>query len=189
MRSTTLTIMFACSVGLLSATGAHAEFITFTHTGSGSGTLNAIIFDPSNFIIEATADTNNRESHSMGYYIEHYSATITIDGLGTFDITDGTRTFVNNNYQIVGFSRGNHGTDLFNGPDDPAFTVWEMLTSLGPVGGTGSLMQWDDGINTSGGILDFYDGSSPATFAATIPAPGVMALLGVAGFVGRRRRR
>jgi len=78
---------------------------------------------------------------------------------------------------------------LFNGPSDPAFLVWEMLTSIGPVSGTGTLMQWGSGINTSGGILEFYNGSSSATFAATIPAPGVMALLGVAGFVGRRRRR
>jgi MYXO-CTERM domain-containing protein len=189
MRNTTLTIMFACSVGLVSVTGAHADLITFTHTGSGSGTLNSSMFGPSNFTIVSTADTNNRESHSSGYYIEHDSATIMIDGLGTYDITDATRTFVNYNHQIVGFSRGNDGTDLFNGPSDPAFLVWEMLTSVGPVTGTGDLLQWGTGINTSGGILYFYNGSSSATFTATIPAPGVMALLGVAGFVGRRRRR
>jgi MYXO-CTERM domain-containing protein len=182
--------MFACSVGLVSVTGAHADFITFTHTGSGSGTLNSSMFGPSNFTIVSTADTNNRESFSSGYFINHDSVTITIDGLGTYDITDATRTFVNHNNQIVGFSRGsNSGADLFNGPSDPAFLVWEMLTSVGPVTGTGYLMQWWDGINTSGGLLDFYDGSSAATFTATIPAPGVMALLGVAGFVGRRRRR
>ncbi|MDP6312314.1 MAG: hypothetical protein QF781_09195 [Phycisphaerales bacterium] len=188
MRSTTLTIMFACSVGLASVTGAHADLITFTHTGSGSGTLNSSMFGPSNFTIVSTADTDNRDSHGSAYYINHDSVTITIDGLGTYDITDATRTFVNG--QIVGFSReGATGSDLFNGPSDPAFLVWEMLTSIGPVSGTGTLMQWGSGINTSGGILEFYNGSSSATFAATIPAPGVMALLGVAGFVGRRRRR
>ena len=192
MRSKTLKVMFACSLGLLSATGAHAELITFTHSGSGSGTLNALIFGQADFIIEATADTNNRESYSSGFFINHDSVTIWIDGLGTYDITDATRTFVNNNSQLVGFSRaGTGGLDIFNGPNDPAFTVWEMLTSVGPASGTGTLLQWDDGggINTSGGILAFDDGSSPATFTATIPAPGVMAMLGVAGFAGRRRRR
>jgi hypothetical protein len=182
--------MFACSVGLASVTGAHADLITFTHTGSGSGTLNSSMFGPSNFTIVSTADTNNRESYGNGYFINHDSVTIMIDGLGTYDITDATRTFVNNDSQIVGFSReGSSGSDLFNGPSDPAFIVWEMLTSIGPVSGTGTLLQWGSGINTSGGILDFDNGDSSATFTAIIPAPAAMALLGIAGFAGHRRRR
>ena len=169
---------------------ARADIITFIHTGSGSGSLGSTSFGLSNFTITATANTDNRTSLGFGWYLDHVTATITIGGLGTYDFITATRTFVNNGNQLVGFSRaGGSGADLFDGPSDPAFSDWEMLMGIGPVAGTGSLMQWWDGIDTTGGSMYFNNGTSASTFTATIPTPGVLALLGVAGVVGRRRRR
>jgi hypothetical protein len=102
--------------------------------------------------------------------------------------------------QIVGYSRaGDFGADLFNGPVDSAFATWDMLTSIGPITGSGSLIQWDsEPVVTSGGILAFNTASTSATFEASvgalaIPEPETYALmmagLGLLGFVARRKKR
>jgi hypothetical protein len=57
-----------------------------------------------------------------------------------------------------------------------------MLTSIGPVSGTGTLIQWTSSpVNTTGGVLVFTSGqSNPATFQATIiPEPASMTLIAI----------
>jgi hypothetical protein len=60
----------------------------------------------------------------------------------SFSITSGTRFFVNNDDEFVGFSRaGSDGIDLIDGPGNSAFATWTMLTSIGPFTGPGSIEQ------------------------------------------------
>lgn len=62
-----------------------------------------------------------------------------------------------------------------------------MLASIGPVTGTGNLLQWDfENLRTSGGVLFFDDNATvPMNFTATIvPEPGVIGLAAVAFLVG-----
>ncbi len=186
MRTTVLTIALA-----LLAMSAAAEQLTFIHEGSGSGTLDGSTFPASAFVITAVVDTDDRTSFTNGWSIGHLSASITIDGLGTFDFISATRTFVNNGGQIVGFSRnGISGMDLFDGPENTAFADWDMLSPIGPISGDGYLMQWDDSpqINTSGGSLFFNEESSDATFTA-IPEPATIALLLASTVIELIRRR
>lgn len=181
----------ALALLVLTPAQAPADILVFTHDGNGSGTLDGEPFPPSDFVITAFADTDDRQSFSGGWWIEHLSASIWIDGLGDLDFLSPTRHFVNNRNSIVGFSRGNHGSDLFNGPTHPDFGTWDMLGPIGPISGSGYLLQWDRDplINTTGGILIFASGSSDATFTA-IPEPATLAIfvVGGMGLLVRRRR-
>ena len=168
---------------------ATADILTFEHQGSGSGTLAGQPFPTSSFLITATGDTAARQGYSGGWSIDHISASIQIAGLGTFGILTPTRTFSEYAGNLVGFSRaGILGDDLFNGPVDPAFGTWDMLTPIGPITGPGGVLQWSliPQIDTTGGILIFNDGPSTATFTA-IPEPAALSLLGALGLVLRRR--
>jgi hypothetical protein len=168
----------------VSASPALADPMTFTHEGSGSGTLDGSPFGASEFIITAFGDTGNRLSSGGGWYINHSSASISITGVGDFDLLTPTRTFVNNGVYIVGFSHaGASGADLFNGPESLLFGSWDMLGPIGPISWSGELKQWDvfPQINTTGGLLVFDDGTPGATFTATmVPVPGAV-LLGILG--------
>jgi hypothetical protein len=170
--------------------GASAGVMEFTHTGSGSGTLDGAPFATSDFVITASGDTTNRQSHSQGWSIDHTTASILIAGLGEFDVLTPTRTFVNNVRDIVGFSRAGTHDDLFDGPFDAAFGTWDMLAPIGPLSGPASLMQWrlSPQINTTGGILIFNDGTCDAMFRA-VPEPATLSLLGLGGLALIPRRR
>lgn len=191
-------VAFAVAAVLAAAAGSQAELIFFTHEGHGSGTIGQVSFGltaPVRFVITAVGDTDNRDlSISDVVWINHDSASIAIDGVGTFNFVSPTRTFVNNSVGGVGFSHaspGGPGFDLFNGPLDPVFSTWDMLTSIGPITGDGGVLQWDlEDVHTDGGVLFFSDAPSDATFTAfVIPSPaGALAFFTLAGLSARRRR-
>jgi PEP-CTERM motif len=168
-----------------------ATMLTFTYTGRGSGTLNGTPFAASNFTITATGDTANRRSLGVGWGITHNSASIQIVGLGQFGLTSGTSTCVNNSNGTLNLGRSPVGGDLFDSSTNAAFNTWDMLGPIGPITGTGYLMQWNDGhdplINTTGGILIFNSGSCAETFTA-LPEPATLLLLALGGLAMVRRR-
>jgi hypothetical protein len=180
----------AVALLVLMPAGASADILTFYHTGSGSGTLDDVPFATSDYVITATGDTDDRQGDSVTWWIDHTSASISIAGLGEFDFASGTRTFVNNDNERVGFSRaGHYGMDLTWGPTDAAFATWEMLTAIGPIAGEVELMQWSlwPWVETSGGTLVFDDDTCDGTFEA-VPEPTTLALFGALALIARRRR-
>ena len=180
--------VLALTIVLLPTSSAQA--LTFIHEGVANGTLDAVPFGDSEFTISAVGDV--RSSYSGGWYVDHTSASISIDGLGSFDFITGTRTFVNNNSEIVGFSRaGSSGSDLFNGPTNSVFSTWDMLSGIGPIVGTGSVFQWTSNpqIVTTGGILILDSGESRARFTAIVPEPSTCALAFTSVCAAIRRRR
>lgn len=179
----------AAAAMLAMGSAAQAVEIHYTHTGFGSGTLDGTAFGavaPVAFTITAVGDTANIASCGGAcLYNDNLSASIAIAGVGSFDFITATRYFSNNGK--VGFSRaGEHGQDLYNGP---ALVAWDMASSVGPIVGTGQLMQWGSPnpvVDTTGGVLEFRNGYSEATFSATVgavPEPSTVMLMG-AGLFG-----
>ena len=178
---------------VLPTAAATAGTIMFTHSGSGSGTLNGVAFPTSNFVITSLADTADKVYVGYGVYsMDHASSSIAIAGLGDLTILTGTRTFWDPGARRVGFSRGgSQGLDLLLGPENAAFASWDMISPIGPVTGpTAGLRQWrlSPQVNTTGGILIFNDGGGPATFSA-VPEPATLGLLALGALALVRRRR
>jgi hypothetical protein len=194
MRSTRLLLLTLLLVGAVSVVPAAAVPITYVHTGFGSGNLAGVEFGalaPVAFTITSVGDTDNIASCGAGCLNNfNITASIEIAGLGTFDFITVTRYF--ENVGVVGFSRG--GPDLFDGPD---LSGWDMASSIGPIVGTGQLMQWDlTPVLTTGGVLSFNSALTASTFTATVgapvPEPATLLLLGgglAAGGLKRRLRK
>lgn len=174
------------------ATGASATPIEFTYTGTGSGAIGASTFSNASFVITEKSDTSNIQSCYGCSYIDANSTSISIEGIGSFLFTTATRTF--NSSGNVGFSRaGAGGWDLYN-----VFSVgsWDMMSSIGPVSGIASLIQWDlSPVYTTAGVLSFNSNSTAGTFQASIspvPEPATYAMLiaglGFLGYTARRRK-
>jgi hypothetical protein len=154
----------------IAALGTHlsAAPISYTFTGVGSGSLNGVSFAPSDFTIVGISDTTDVQNEISFLNVVNISASIDISGLGTFDIESATREFLSG--EVVGFSRGPNGDDLYDGPSNIALEGWSMQTAIGPISGSGSLIQWSENpdIETNGGQLIFDTGSSDVTFQASL---------------------
>ena len=190
-------IVMLCVAGIFTLS-ATADVITFVHECETpvSGTLDGEPFEAT-FIITASGDTDDRQSDTDIFWIVHTSASIEIDGVGTFDFITPTRTLVNNDVGTVGLTRAQPAGGLFIGPiGEPEFQTWDMLSSIGPISDDdGVVLEWDDGpVQTSGGILFIEEELElNVTFTATvIPTAPTIALLGPAALLvtryARRRR-
>jgi hypothetical protein len=173
-------ILSVCILMTAFAVNANSATITFTDEGTASGTLNGVSFSNENFTITATADTTGVVSFPFDgdeiHAVVSNSASINISGVGTsyFTVGVGTDFFVNNTLELVGFGALTSLTpagevDLFDGPGDASFSTWAMLSSIGPISGSGALGNWSaTPVTTDNGILVFNDCSGFATFQATV---------------------
>lgn len=199
MRNKLLVVLATCVICRISS----AAPVTFTYTGNNSGSLNGVPFSSRTFVITGYGDTDNRElvriglNNPFGWFIDHTAAKIAIEGFPELQFESATRTFVNMDNGVVGFSRGTvEGLDLYTGWLDPMFYGWDMTTSIGPVNGLGTLRQWDFAppVQTTGGTLVVdVKFSTPGTFLATVvPEPSTLCLFAISfvtGLAATRRNR
>ena len=158
-----------------------AARIVFSYEGVSSGWLENNNINDKPFVITGIGNTANRIPLSTyGYAIVHDFTMISIADLGTFTVSTPTRTFLSPTSELVGLARsstgGTSGTNLIHAPVDATFATWDLLSSVGPVSGSGEFLQWG-GINppviTAGGTLYFdTDNDVPITFAAIVTADG-----------------
>ena len=157
---------------------AVASPITYTLSTTAAGSIGSSNFSDSTITFTQVSDTSLVGTCFTTDTCPPASTsnTVTIQGLGTFTITDSTRFFQNPTLSAIGFI-DNVTTLLIE--DDSAFAAYAMVTNLGPifdVVGTDSAT----GVNTSGGLLSFTGNSSDATFQAvtgssSAPEPGFRA--------------
>jgi hypothetical protein len=186
-----LVVLFSVA---LASTG-WATPIVFTNSAIGSGSLNGQSFSSVAFTVTGLAETTNRVVNGNVTSVQFDSAQISLSGIGTFSFTTPLREFVNAHPNLpifhllpaVGLGRaGTGGLDLLQGPASSQLTGWQMLSTIGPLTGDGSIVQWtltDDPVLTSGGRLIFSDAGVQVTYTATlVPEPSTL-LLAIAGFV------
>ncbi len=175
---------------LVVAGHAYAVPIVLKHSGNRSGSIGSTTFVNADFTITAFADTDDRiSSTNVSFTLIHDSASISIDGVGEFQFVSGTRTFVNNFFGIVGFSRP-FSTDLFNGPSDPSFLTWDLLTPIGPITGDGEYFRWFSNVITEAGPVRFDEGAGSTSRFEAVPEPNTALLLslGLTGLASKGRR-
>jgi hypothetical protein len=192
-------------LGLLcavAAIGLSASTITFTYSGTASGTLGQTSFSDAAFTVTGVGDTANvfvnpSNSSVLGLHLD--SASVDIAGQGIFSITSAMGAFVAQNAQLAGLAHSDGGgADLIHSAVDASLGSWDLASSIGPIAGPGSILQWGLApVNTTGGTLFFSTAGTAITFQATVgnatPEPGSVLLLisgaaalGVAGFRKRR---
>lgn len=192
--NTTIPSAVILGIAAYAALPANANIIYMVHQGSGSGSIGQLSFNDANFTITTSADFDNTISYLNGKRLVHETATIDIEGVGTFDILTETQTFVNYNFGTVGLTRTTLG-DLFIGPFSTEFFGWEMDTEIAPISGDGNLLQWAfEDVITTGGRLGFDSSPTDATFSASytlpsIPTPAALSLMAISGLAASRRRR
>jgi hypothetical protein len=188
----------ALAMSTVAASTANAALMQMTYTGTGSGTLNGTAFTNAAFTFTALADTANVVTASSNQrYNAHTSTDFTIAGVGAGSIT--TTLFTVNS--DLGIARILDLTTVAGTGNGRFFSIaymapsWNMLTDFsltnGSVGQPGGVLP---SIATTAGDLQFSSfvlGVGTGTFNAVlnpVPAPGAIALLGLAGLAGRRRR-
>ncbi|MGP1310132.1 MAG: hypothetical protein ACTS27_08045 [Phycisphaerales bacterium] len=189
-----ISLFVMATAGACTPAAAIGAQIVYTHASSAIGTLDGEALNGGaevDFVISAVANTEAiQQADADTLYVDHISASISIEGIGEFDFLTPTRTFTSSGV-IVGFGHaGVDGLDLLNGPQVAVFNDWALDTDIGPVGGVGGVFQWEVApVMTTGGVLAFLDGGDFVTFTArVIPAPsGSLALLGCSALLVRRR--
>jgi hypothetical protein len=143
--------------------------ITFTFSGTGSGTANGTPFTNADYTITLIGDTT-AITNSLNVYHLITTAKMAIAGVGTATITDPVEIYDNPDAAALGFALEGGYTQL--GTGDTAFASYALATSLGPIVGLAprSIKQFADLASTLGpitlsdsGLVTFQALLNPAT--------------------------
>jgi MYXO-CTERM domain-containing protein len=185
-----VSVVAAAAFALIATSSASAAIIEFTYSGVASGQwLNGLYsgqsFTDRAVTITARSLTELVTPWSDGYKTNTSGVTVTIEGYGLFGVTSDTAVWVGNTFGRSGFGIRNSSDILSLG--NSAFDTWNIQSSLGPITSPGVFAEGN--LGTVGGFVKLT-GSTAMTFTATVvPAPGAVALVGLAGLAGSRRRR
>jgi hypothetical protein len=179
----------ACLWGCgLTSTG-RAGPITYTQTFTASGTLGTQSFTDAMVTITGTGDTANIVASGANYF-NSVTATVTIAGIGTANITDSMFAECRVGFKESGF------TDESIFPGDGIYTANSLFSSdqlanvIDPPVSGNTVNQpsiLNHGIGTDQGTLTFTSDGTTSTFGSTFstaaPEPASLTLVGM-GAVG-----
>jgi hypothetical protein len=193
-------VLTAAVVVLALAGRCEASPVTYLVTGVGTGTLGGSAFTDAQFLMVATADTDDVVSLSGGdaFAVDNQSALIIVGGM-TAAFLDPSLTVVVPLAFIAGVATGTTGAPGFAlaAVENADLEFHDLTTSIGPLDGPLRMADPPPSINTTLGVLSFSsleDGVFLAAVeTAAVPEPPTLALAGLGGLgllrMARRRRR
>ena len=143
---------------------AQASPITYTLSGSATGTINGVPFSNAAFTASGVGDTATVTPCGSPIYCNNMGpVTFTIAGVGSGTVTDSLFIFANNGVQAVGFQRSgsNDWIDAF----DARLATYQLATAIGPITATSFIVQGQ--VNTTMGVLVLNTSSPINVFKAT----------------------
>jgi hypothetical protein len=181
-----LVLLAAVAMLFCGARQANADGITYTESGTASGTIGAESFTNALVTITFVGDTSNVQLFSPGVFInsvETLTASGSIDGVEAFTFTDSLAAFVNQ-FGTSGPTAGISDLtmdDILDTVNSSVLATYDLTTAIGPVTDS-SIFNPGSSYGTSDGALTFSDMSATSTFTATtnVPEPSSLLLLGVA---------
>lgn len=191
MLLNSLRILFVI-IALSIASASQAAIMTATIVATGSGDLGGVGFSDAKFVIYIIYDTDDLfSSDSALLQVENQAASIAIPGFAPARIELDTRTFINDEFDVVGLGRGFGGLDLID-MRSPVFDGWDMTTPIGLVlDPIPFAIDQFIGVQTTRGELNFssiVNANFSARIGGTIPEPGTLGLLLACGLPLLRRR-
>lgn len=181
--------LFAIAAAALIAAPASAAMITYTLTGTGSGTIDGVAFSNQSFTVSGVGDTDDIYLVASNPSLPAVPLTppsITIGGVaGT--ISGSTMFFASQTLQAAGFARPFFSFFDFS---NAAFASYDLAGALGP---TSVELFFVDSFGTDLGEVAFSDVSGLVFTASTdaIPEPATWTMLiggfGLAGAALRQR--
>ncbi len=181
---------------------ASASLLQLNYSFQATGTLNGVAFTNAATTITAIVDTANRFSVGGvydGYGIANTSTQFSVAGVGSGAITTGmvSTSFIVDEFGdplplTVGLALASDPSNSFWSFEgsQPSWNMLGALSQASVASNGGNFVK--PALSTTVGTLQFGPGNSISggTFSATaVPAPGAIALVGLAGLAGSRRRR
>jgi hypothetical protein len=135
------------------------------------------------------ADIILSDPSDMFYKVTNKSTTVDVAGIGSAMFTDAIFTGVVQEFQRAGFSDPK-SEDILD-TDSPAFSTYNLSTSIGPLAGTTVINPGFSFPTTAGDFVFNSANASDSTFLATlgtvsIPEPSSLILAGTAALAGLR---
>ncbi|MCH6258451.1 PEP-CTERM sorting domain-containing protein [Puniceicoccaceae bacterium K14] len=189
------------AVALSFLTHSFAEEIVYTFSGNVNGSIYDSIadtdtpFSNENFALSFTADTDDIGPFANGFDILSGDVDFVL-GANTFDITNNSSIFVNNDTSFLGFSDDDFFTDILFVVGS-SLDTYDLSTPFGPVVLDGLVDEFVPLSTTTGEEISFFGNEfGPMTFSAsltTVPEPstvvGVIGALGGLVYFHRRRKK
>jgi hypothetical protein len=148
---------------------ASANQITYTLSGTGSGTLGADQFSDASFLITSIADTSGISETDGVFSVRDSIATVFVSGLGTATFNDQTLNADNTALSATGIST--YGAILWL--NSPTFANYDLGSSLDPVAGT-PFGNFGMGFSTTAGNFTLSSVSSLTFQAEMTPEPSIL---------------